>query len=73
MIRRLDLPSPGCDRWTPQRKAAVVTAVSVGELTFDAVQTLYGVTRDEIVHWADRLHRFGLGGLSVHKLQAVGR
>jgi Protein of unknown function (DUF1153) len=59
------LPPPGYNRWTAQRKAAVVFAVRLGSLSRERAQQLYSISEEELVTWEDRFEVDGLGGLQL--------
>jgi len=49
------LPSPGSERWTPRRKAAVIEGVRQGLLTIEEACERYNLTIDEYRAWGARL------------------
>jgi hypothetical protein len=67
-----ELPPLGTDRWTPQRKLAVLDAIRTGLLTPELAQACYGIQAHEIEAWSERYRAYGIRGLAVHQLQAVG-
>lgn len=60
-------------RWTPQRKAALVTEVRTGRRDIEDVYKEHGITALELVSWAEAFDRFGLDGLKVTKARGGDR
>ena len=60
-------------RWTANRKAGVVRAIANGTLSFDEAFRRYGVTREEVLSWSDKLGNYGLNGLKVFQGGRYGR
>ena len=58
-------------RWTPERKAAVVLAMRSGEVSADELIAAHGLTAEELGCWNLRHHAHGEAGLAITKLQAV--
>lgn len=69
MLTLETLPSPETKRWTPHRKAAVVAAIHGGLLTFDEACVRYSLEMDELSGWQRALHRSGIPGLRITRLQ----
>jgi hypothetical protein len=67
----LGLPElPRADqRWTVQRKAAVVEAVHGGWVPIDEACVLYNISSDEFVAWERDLGRYGVPGLRTTRYQ----
>lgn len=63
------LPPPRLTRWTPMRKAEVVSAVHGGLLTFDEACSRYALTLEELVSWQRSVERSGVRGLRTTRLQ----
>jgi hypothetical protein len=63
-----ELPRPG-QRWTVQRKAAVVGAVRGGWVPINEVCILYNISIDEFVAWERDLDRYGVPGLRTTRYQ----
>lgn len=63
------LPAPNTARWTPRRKAEVVSAVHGGLLTFDEACARYGLEMIELIDWQRAVRRSGMPGLRVTRLQ----
>ncbi len=63
-----DLPSRGCRRWGPRRKARVVAAVEGGLISREEACRRYALSDEEYESWKVRLARDGLKGLRVTKL-----
>lgn len=66
-------PDSAYARWTPQRKAALVTEVRSGRRDIEGVYKEYGVTALELVNWAEAFDRYGLDGLKVTKVRGGDR
>lgn len=66
-------PDPAYARWTPQRKAALVTEVRSGRRAVEDVYREHGVTALELVSWAEAFDRYGLDGLKVTKARGSDR
>ena len=64
-----DLPPPGTVRWVSSRKASVVNAVSAGLLTLEEACSRYNLSEDEFHSWEQMVHRHGVRGLRVTRLQ----
>lgn len=56
-------------RWTARRKADVVRAVAIGQLTVDEVQHRYRLSVEEFNSWCHALDREGVAGLQVSHAQ----
>jgi uncharacterized protein DUF1153 len=63
-----ELPRAG-QRWTVQRKAAVVEAVRGGWVPIDEACVLYNISVDEFVAWERDLDRYGVHGLRTTRYQ----
>ena len=63
-----DLPS-GSERWTIQRKAAVIKAVRGGWVPIEEVCQLYTLSVDEFLAWERDIDRFGVYGLRSTRYQ----
>jgi hypothetical protein len=63
-----ELPRAG-QRWTVQRKAAVVEAVRGGWMPIDEACVLYNVSIDEFIAWERDLDRYGVPGLRTTRYQ----
>ena len=63
-----ELPRAG-QRWTVQRKAAVVEAVRGGWMPIDEACTLYSISIDEFLAWERDLDRNGIPGLRTTRYQ----
>ena len=60
-------------RWTPQRKAAVVTLIARGDLTEAEALERFRLSPEELASWRARDAAHGTAGLCITKLQEVGR
>jgi len=70
VVRRvLELPLPEVKRWTFGRKAAVVTAVANGEMTFEEACRRYQLSEEELLSWQQGFEAHGPRGLRVRSLQ----
>src|SRR5690242_4602125 len=63
-----ELPRAG-QRWTVQRKAAVVEAVRGGWVPIDEACVLYNISIDEFIAWERDLDRYGVHGLRTTRYQ----
>jgi len=63
------LPPRGASRWTVRRKAEVVAAVEGGLLTFDEACARYSLSIEELTSWQRAVHRSGMPGLRVTRIQ----
>jgi hypothetical protein len=63
------LPPADATRWTPHRKAEVVSAVSGGLITFDEACSRYALDMEELIGWQRAVNRSGIPGLRVTRLQ----
>jgi len=59
----------GASRWTIRRKAEVVAAVEGGLLTFDEACARYALSIEELTSWHRAVHRSGMPGLRVTRIQ----
>lgn len=64
-----DLPRPNETRWTPRRKAEVVSAVRGGLLTHEQAYARYALTMTELIGWLGAFERSGVAGLRSTRLQ----
>ena len=64
-----ELPRSG-QRWTVQRKAAVVEAVRGGWVPINELCALYNISVDEFVAWERDLDRYGVHGLRTTRYQS---
>jgi transposase-like protein len=55
--RMPDPPLKGCEKMTPQRKAAVLAAVRTGALTVEEACRLYEISRAEFQAWHRQVGR----------------
>lgn len=60
-------------RWTPSKKAALVEAIRRREILPASAMRDHGISEEELESWLRRHDRFGVAGLSVRRLQEVGR
>ena len=63
------LPPPNTSRWVVRRKAEVVAAVTGGLLTVDEACERYGLSFEEWIGWQGAVHRSGMPGLRVTRIQ----
>ena len=69
----IELPSENVRRWTARRKAAVVNAVNVGEVTREEICRRYQISIDELLSWQRDYESHGLHGLRSTRLQIYYR
>ena len=55
------------ERWTAQRKAAIILEVLKGQISVPEACRKHGVTQGEFRAWADEYHRGGVDALKVNK------
>jgi transposase-like protein len=55
------------ERWTAQRKAAIILDVIKGKISVPEAARKYGFTQSEFREWADEYHRAGVDALKVNK------
>ena len=60
-------------RWTPQRKAALVAAVRSGRSQLDDVLVRFEVTEIELDQWSEAFNSYGIDGLKVTKRKGASR
>ena len=63
------LPPPGTMRWVARRKAAVVAAVSCGQITLEEACRRYQLSEEEFSSWQRAFERYGVGALRATRLQ----
>ena len=66
---RLDLPPGDTVRWSPQRKASVVSGVRSGAINLAEACLRYRLTAEEFEGWQSALEAHGLGALRVTRSQ----
>jgi|ERR1700733_4090099 len=59
-------PEP-IERWTAQRKAAIIIEVLKGQISVPEAARKYGFTQHEYRRWADEYHRAGVEALKVNR------
>lgn len=57
------LPPAGTARWTPRKKAEIVTAVTSGLISLPEACAKYGLSTEEFVNWQNKIDAFGIAGL----------
>ena len=70
MAKAAPQPSPEderFERWTAQRKAAIILEVLKGQISVPEAARKYGFTQGEFRKWADEYHRGGIDALKVNK------
>ena len=55
------------DRWTAQRKAAIIIEVLKGQISLPEAARKYGFTQGEYRKWADEFMRGGVDALKVNR------
>ena len=68
-----NLPPPNTKRWVVRRKAAVVAAVRVGEITIEEACRVYQLSQEELLSWERAFEIHGLPGLRATRLQQYRR
>jgi transposase-like protein len=58
---------PKIERWTAQRKAAIILDVMKGKISVPEAARKYGFTQGEYRQWAEEYHRGGVEALKVNK------
>jgi hypothetical protein len=66
------LPPPGTTRWVARRKAAVVAAVSGGQITLEEACRRYELSEEEFLSWQRAFETDGIGGLRATRLRYRG-
>ncbi len=65
-----DRPTPepeAIERWTAQRKAAIIVEVMKGQISVPEAARKYGFTQNEYRKWADEYHQAGIEALKVNR------
>ena len=65
-----DKPTPEpevIERWTAQRKAAIILAVLKGQISVPEAARKYGFTQNEYRKWADEYHQAGVEALKTNR------
>lgn len=60
-------------RWTSGRKDALLELIRRGDLTDDEACARYSISPEELASWKVRVKAHGRRGLSITKLQEIGR
>ncbi len=55
------------ERWTAQRKAAIIFEVQKGQISVPEAARKYGFTQNEYRAWADEYHRAGVEALKTNR------
>jgi transposase-like protein len=58
---------PKIERWTAQRKAAIIVDVLKGKMSVPEACRRYGFTQSEYREWADEFMRGGIEALKINK------
>jgi transposase-like protein len=58
---------PKIERWTAQRKAAIILEVLKGRISVPEACRKYGFTQGAFREWADEYHRAGVDALKINK------
>jgi hypothetical protein len=64
-----DLPPADTRRWSPRRKAAVVSAVRDGRISLEEACRRYKLSPEEFGAWQRAIETHGVGALRVTRLQ----
>jgi len=59
-------PAP-IERWTAQRKVAIIVEVMKGQISVPEAARKYGFTQNEYRRWSDEYHRAGIEALKVNR------
>ena len=65
-----DKPTPepeAIERWTAQRKAAIIIEVMKGQISVPEAARKYGFTQGEYRKWAEEYHQAGVEALKVNR------
>jgi transposase-like protein len=57
-------------RWTAQRKAELVVAITAGRIDAATACRQFGVDAGELAAWCEAFERFGIEGLKVTRTRA---
>jgi transposase-like protein len=57
-------------RWTPRRKAEIVTALLDGHLSLTEAARAYDASLEELTSWGRDMQAWGVAGLRTTRLQA---
>ena len=68
-----DLPPANTVRWTPLRKAQVVTAFRTGLITLDDACERYNLSVEELMAWQRLVDAHGVRGLRSTRIQRYRR
>jgi transposase-like protein len=69
----IELPAENTRRWTASRKAAVVSAVNVGEVTREEICRRYQISLEEFLSWQRDYESHGQPGLRSTRQQLYRR
>jgi transposase-like protein len=69
----IELPPENVRRWTARRKAAVVNAVNLGEVTREEICRRYQISLEEFLSWQRDYESYGEHGLRSTCLQIYRR
>jgi DNA-binding CsgD family transcriptional regulator len=58
-------------RWTAQRKAALVIAVSTGRIDMDTARRCFEIAEEEFAAWTAAFQQFGLEGLKATRARRL--
>ncbi len=66
MADKASTPAPEpIERWTAQRKAAIILEVLKGQISVPEAARKFGFTQNEYRTWADEYHRAGIEALKA--------
>ena len=60
-------PPEEIERWTAQRKAAIILEVLKGQISVPEAARKYGFTQNEYRAWAEEYHRAGVEALKTNR------
>jgi hypothetical protein len=66
---KIILPTANIARWTAKAKAAIVEAISIGQISREEALTTYSLTGEELDNWMDKAAKAGRPALRVTRLQ----
>jgi transposase-like protein len=57
------------NRWSPQRKEAIVTAIKKGEISFEQAYQIHGLSEEELTTWQDKISQGGCSALTNRRMR----
>jgi transposase-like protein len=68
-MQDLDLPPSDTVRWSPRRKASVVSCVRSGAISLEEACQRYRLSAEEFLAWQKAIEAHGIGALRVTRSQ----